>query len=139
MKIALKIIGILIIVFSSLYLLFCLLIMSMSESYGINAPTSIVLVPIIILSVGIILTILSSKNDVNKKELEEYRRFKQQEREIYYRYADSKGTSINEYLMDDRTKLVTYYDRMPSSYRKKLVEYADTLYRRFESEQYTKK
>lgn len=86
--------------------------------------------------IGILLGIVIMFSGKKDEEYEAYKRMKEQERAFYYRYSNAKGTPIEEYLMDDRTKLITYYDRMPPKYQKQLLDRADTLYRRYESEKY---
>lgn len=93
------------------------------------------------LIIGIVMIAGSSgiKGNINKfdmQEFEEFKRYQEQQRRIYYRNANAQGKPIGEYLMDDKTKLVTYYDRMPTAYKDKLVNYADKLYREFENEEY---
>lgn len=91
---------------------------------------------------GVVGGILMSANTTSRQErqdYEDYKRMRQQENAIYYRFKDAKGKPIEEYLMDPRTKLITYYDRMPQKYKQKLLDSADTLYRRWENEEYTTK
>ncbi len=93
---------------------------------------------IIAIIIGIYLVSSSNTND-NKKETYVQHQYTEEERKIYFRNADYKAKPITEYQMDERTKMITYYDRMPFSYQKKLSDYADTLYRRYENEEYLKK
>lgn len=86
--------------------------------------------------IGILLSIVIMASGKKDEEYEAYKRMKEQERAVYFRYANAKGTPIEEYLMDDRTKLITYYDRMPPKYQKQLIDKADLLYRKFENEKY---
>lgn len=91
---------------------------------------------------GVVGGILMSENTTSnseKQEFEDYKRMKQQEQAIYYRYANAKGTPIEEYTMDDRTKVMVYYDRLPLKYQKKIVDEVDRIYRQFENDFYTKK
>lgn len=127
------ILGIIATAISSVILLFCLIILS--AGLFTTATLKYTMFSLFCLVLGII-AIATSGNSREKQEFEEYKRIKEQERAIYYRYANAKGTPIEEYMMDDRTKLITYYDRMPPKYQKQLLDRADTLYRRFENEKY---
>jgi len=140
MKIALQIIGILIICISGIFLLLSLLVISTgNQSEDIM---KIAFYSIVGLIIGIFTTAGSSsiqqnnKKSFDKQEFEEFKRYQEQQRQILYRNANAHGKPISEYLMDDRTKLVTYYDRMSANYKSKLVNYADTLYRNYENEEY---
>lgn len=142
MKIALQIMGILIICISGIFLLLSLIVLSTgNQNENIIQMTFYSIVGLII---GIYTTARTSdipqnnKQSFNRQEFEEFKRYQEQQRKILYRNADAHGKPLSEYLMDDRTKLVTYYDRMPSEYKNKLVNYADTLYRNYENEEYLK-
>ena len=137
MKTAKLIIGILITVFSSLYLLYSISIYLMAYSYDVDLPYSILLIPITILVVGICLIVSANKKE--KAPTYVQHQYTEEERKIYFRNADYKAKPITEYQMDERTKMITYYDRMPSRYQKMLSDYADVLYRRYENEEYLKK
>lgn len=139
MKIALRILGILII-----GILFFPLIVTFYSLLSGNINDNVIkifLISIIGVIIGILLIYysLNKTQNFNKFDMQEFEAFKQyqeQQRRIYYRNANAQGKPLSEYLMDDRTKLVTYYDRMPTSYKDKLVNYADKLYRDFENEEY---
>jgi hypothetical protein len=139
MKVALQVFGILIVIGSGLILIVMLLALStgnMSENV-----LTMLMYSVIGLIIGIVMIAGSSgiKGNINKfdmQEFEEFKRYQEQQRRIYYRNANAQGKPIGEYLMDDKTKLVTYYDRMPTAYKDKLVNYADKLYREFENEEY---
>ena len=91
---------------------------------------------------GIIGGVLMSANTTSnqeRQEYEDYKRMRRQENEIYYRFKDSKGTPFEEYNMDDRTKLMVYYDRLPPNLKKKIVDDVDRMYRQFVNDLYTKK
>lgn len=139
MKIALQILGILIVVGSGLVLIVALLALSTGNTS--ESVLTLLMYSAIGLIIGIVMIAGSSsvKNNINKFDMQEYEEFKQyqeQQRRIYYRNANAQGKPLSEYLMDDKTKLVTYYDRMPTAYKDKLVNYADKLYREFENEEY---
>lgn len=89
--------------------------------------------------IGFVLMTANTTSRQERQDYEDYKRMRQQENAIYYRFKDAKGKPIEEYLMDPRTKLITYYDRMPQKYKQKLLDSADTLYRRWENEEYTTK
>lgn len=139
MKVALQVFGILIVIGSGLILIVMLLALStgnMSENV-----LTMLMYSVIGLIIGIVMIAGSSgiKGNINKfdmQEFEKFKRYQEQQRRIYYRNANAQGKPIGEYLMDDKTKLVTYYDRMPTAYKDKLVNYADKLYREFENEEY---
>ena len=139
MKVALQVFGILIVIGSGLILIVMLLALStgnMSENV-----LTMLMYSVIGLIIGIVMIAGSSgiKGNINKfdmQEFEEFKRYQEQQRRIYYRNANAQGKPIGEYLMDDKTKRVTYYDRMPTAYKDKLVNYADKLYREFENEEY---
>lgn len=135
MNTARKIIGIIVTSISGVLLLLLLLILS----YGIINENLIKYMVYSMLGVIIGVILIAMPNNKDRMEYEEYKRMKQQERAQLYRYADAKGKPITEYLMDDRTKLITYYDRLPSKYKHQLIEKADLLYRKFENEQYLEK
>lgn len=91
---------------------------------------------------GLIGGILMSANTTSRQErqdYEDYKRARQAENAIYYRYKDAKGTPFEEYNMDDRTKLMVYYDRLPPEIKKKIVDDVDRMYRKFINELYTKR
>lgn len=134
MKTTKFVIGIILTSFSGFFLLVFLVTLS-TGILQYEETFLYIIYSILALIVGIAL-ITSSNNDIDKQEYEEFKRMKEQERAIYYRYANAKGTPIQEYMMDDRTKLITYYDRMPEKYKRQLLERADTLYRRSENEKY---
>lgn len=125
--------GIIATAISSVILLFCLIMFT--AGIFTSVTLNYTLFSLICLIIGII-AIATSGNNIDRKDFEEYKRMKEQERAIYYRYANARGTPIQEYMMDDRTKLITYYDRMPDKYKRQLLERADTLYRRSENEKY---
>lgn len=92
-----------------------------------------------IIGIIIIASSSSTKDSTAKfdmQEFEEFKRYQEQQRQIYYRNANAQGKPISEYLMDDRTKLITYYDRMSQDYKSQLVNYADSLYRKYENQEY---
>lgn len=139
MKIALQILGILIVIGSGLVLIVALLALSTGNKS--ESVLTLLMYSAIGLIIGIVMIAGSSsmKSNINKFDMQEYEEFKQyqeQQRRIYYRNANAQGKPLSEYLMDDKTKLVTYYDRMPTAYKDKLVNYADKLYREFENEEY---
>ncbi len=139
MKIALQILGILIVIGSGLVLIVALLALSTGNTS--ESVLTLLMYSAIGLIIGIVMIAGSSsmKSNINKFDMQEYEEFKQyqeQQRRIYYRNANAQGKPLSEYLMDDKTKLVTYYDRMPTAYKDKLVNYADKLYREFENEEY---
>ena len=136
MKTAKLVIGILIVVFSSIFLLLCgfiLISTNMNEvalKYTFYSAIGII--------IGVFL-ICSSESKNEKAPTYVQHQYTEEERRIYFRNANAHGKPITEYQMDERTKMITYYDRMPYSYQKKLSDYADTLYRRYENEEYLKK
>lgn len=134
MKVALQVFGILIIVCSGFMLLAALL------SPATKSTTEILSYSIIGLIIGIVMVISSSNTQTTNKfdiqEFEEFKRYQEQQKQIYYRNANAQGKPISEYLMDDRTKLITYYDRMSQDYKSQLVNYADNLYRKYENQEY---
>lgn len=138
MNIGKKVLGIFLIIVSVLALfLIGFSIMTGKEITDTEIITSVVL--LIFLILGIVAACDKSPDRrKDRQEYEEFLRMKEQERRVLYRNADYQCKSIDEYLMDDRTKLVTYYDRMPQSYKSKLVSYAETLYRNFENEEFMK-
>lgn len=93
---------------------------------------------VIAIIVGIVLLTVKGENENDRQEFEEYKRMKMQERDMLYRYRDAKGTPIEEYQMDERTRLITYYDRLPYEYKKKIFDEADRLYRKYENDKYSK-
>lgn len=139
MKVALQVFGILIVIGSGLILIVMLLALStgnMSENV-----LTMLMYSVIGLIIGIVMIAGSSavKGNINKfdmQEFEEFKRYQEQQRRIYYRNANAQGKPIGEYLMDDRTKLITYYDRMSQDYKSQLINYADTLYRKYENQKY---
>lgn len=110
------ILGIIATVISSIILLFCLILMA--AGIITSSVASYTFLSIFVLVMGII-AIATSGNGIDKQAYEEYKRMKQQEQAIYYRFKDAKGTPIEEYTMDDRTKVMVYYDRLPPKYQKK--------------------
>lgn len=143
MKTAVQVIGIIIISLSGFFLLISFLILATgNQSETLMKMTFYSLVGVII---GIYTTVRASsipqndRKNFDRQEFEEFKRYQEQQRQILYRNADAHGKPLSEYLMDDRTKLITYYDRMPSEYKSKLVNYADTLYRNYENEEYIKR
>ena len=139
MKIALQVFGILIIIVSGLLLIASLLVSSTGNtSDNIITLLSYSIIGIII---GIVMiagssSMRSGTSKFDMQEFEEFKRYQEQQRQIYYRNANAQGKPISEYLMDDRTKLITYYDRMSQDYKSQLVNYADTLYRKYENHEY---
>lgn len=89
--------------------------------------------------VGGILMSANTTSNQERQEYEDYKRMKRQETAMYYRFKDAKGKSIEEYTMDDKTKLMVYYERLPPKYQKKVLDEVDRIYRQFESDLYTKK
>lgn len=130
------ILGIIATVISSVLLLMFLIIMSVGVFS--SSIASYALFSIIVLILGII-AIATSGNSVDRQAFEEYKRMKQQEQAIYYRYANAKGKPLEEYTMDDRTKVMVYYDRLPPKYQKKILDEVDRIYRQFERDLYTKR
>lgn len=138
MKTAKLVIGLLLTICSSLYLLLYLVAFLLTTCFGINNVTFPTLItPIIILTIGIFLIVSANKKEKSTTYVQH--QYTEEERKIYFRNANAHGKPITEYQMDERTKMITYYDRMPYSYKKKLSDYADTLYRRYENEEYLKK
>ncbi len=135
MKVAKIILGTIILIFSAICLVYSMLLMVMENIQGLQPNPALLIFSVISLIIGITL-IATSNKEKDLKEFEEFKRMKELERQMYYRYSNAQGKPISEYLMDDRTKLVTYYDRMPTAYKDKLVNYADKLYRDFENEEY---
>lgn len=129
------VIGILLTVISGTILMICLILLMVGRItneqllYGFYSVLGLI--------VGIVL--ISTSGSRERQEFEEYKRMRQNEEAMYYRYANAKGKPIEEYTMDDRTKVMVYYDRLPPKYQKKIVEDVDRIYRQFESELYTKK
>lgn len=129
------VIGILLTVISGTILMICLFLLMVGRItneqllYGFYSVLGLI--------VGIVL--ISTSGSRERQEFEEYKRMRQNEEAMYYRYANAKGKPIEEYTMDDRTKVMVYYDRLPPKYQKKIVEDVDRIYRQFESELYTKK
>ena len=137
MKTLKLIIGVTLIVVSSIIIL---LIFFLTLLFGADEQSiKFAIYSIIMLSIGIILLAYKGENNNERQEFEEYKRMKMQEREMLYRYKDARGTPIEEYTMDDRVKLIVYYDRLPYDYKKKLVDDADRYYRRYESDKYLNK
>lgn len=130
------ILGIIATVISSIILLFCLILMA--AGIITSSVASYTFLSIFVLVMGII-AIATSGNGIDKQAYEEYKRMKQQEQAIYYRFKDAKGTPIEEYTMDDRTKVMVYYDRLPPKYQKKIVDDVDRIYRQFQNDLYTKR
>ncbi|MBD5145007.1 MAG: hypothetical protein HDT21_03710 [Ruminococcus sp.] len=128
MKIFMKILGILLIIINSIGLLWGLNILGMAASYGTNVSPATLMIYFIPLIIGIILVVKSNGRKDNNKHI----KFNQNQQI----YSEAQGKPISEYLMDDRTKLVTYYDRMPQDYKSQLVNYADKLYRNYENQEY---
>lgn len=89
--------------------------------------------------IGIIFMSTNTTSNAEKQEYENYKRMREQEMAMYYRFANAKGTPIEEYTMDDRTKVMVYYDRLPPKYQKKIVDDVDRIYRQFENDLYTKR
>lgn len=139
MKIVLRILGILIIGILGLPLI--VTVYSLLTGNINDNVIKLFMFSIIGVIIGIVLIYYSSNktqnlNKFDMQEFEEFKQYQEQQRRIYYRNANAQGKPLSEYLMDDRTKLVTYYDRMPTAYKDKLVNYADKLYRDFENEEY---
>lgn len=139
MKIALQILGILIVIGSGLILIVALL--ALSSGNMSDSVITLLVYSIIGLIIGIVMlagssSMRSNTNKFDVQEFEEFKRYQEQQKQIYYRNANAQGKPLSEYLMDDRTKLVTYYDRMPQNYKSQLVEYADRLYRNYENQEY---
>ena len=130
------ILGIIATVISSVLLLMFLIIMSAGVIS--SSIASYTIFSLIVLIFGII-AIATSGNSVDRQAFEEYKRMKQQEQAMYYRYANAKGTPIEEYTMDDRTKIMVYYDRLPPKYQRKVLDEVDRIYRQFENDLYTKR
>lgn len=61
MKIIMRIIGILLILFNSLYILWVMLMFGMAKSYGISVSPAIIIIYIIPLIIGIVLVKKSKK------------------------------------------------------------------------------
>lgn len=131
------IIGIVILIISIVTLLPFLLMVANGDTYEENYKY--MLYSVIGIVIGIALMSANSTSNSEKQEFEDYKRMKQQEQAIYYRYANAKGTPIEEYTMDDRTKVMVYYDRLPLKYQKKIIDEVDRIYRQFENDLYTKK
>lgn len=139
MKIVLQIFGILIVIGSGLILLASLLALSSGNTS--DNVISLLTYSVISVIIGTVMIAGSSsmKNHANSfdmREFEEFKRYQEQQRQVYYRNANAQGKPIGEYLMDDRTKLITYYDRMPQNYKSELIDYADRLYRKYENQEY---
>lgn len=128
--------GIIATAISSVILLFCLILIT--ANVFTSTTMSYAIFSLIVLIFGII-AIATSGNSVDRQAFEEYKRMKQQEQAIYYRFKDARGKPIEEYTMDDRTKVMVYYDRLPLKYQKKIVDEVDRIYRQFENDRYTKK
>ena len=89
--------------------------------------------------IGIALMLANTTNEREKQKFENYKRMKQQEQAMYYRYANAQGKPIEDYTMDERTKLMVYYDRLPPKYQKKILYEVDRIYRQLQSDLYTKR
>lgn len=128
MKAVRIILGTIILIFSAVCLVSSMLIFNLA----------LLVFSLISLIIGIALIATSNKEKDFKdfKEFEEFKRYQEQQRQMYYRYSNAQGKPISEYLMDERTKLITYYDRLPSKFKKELADYADKLYRDYENEEY---
>lgn len=139
MKIALQVFGILIIIGSGLVIIVALLALSTGNTS--DNVLKLLIYSVIGIIIGIIMvagstSIKDSTSKFDMQEFEEFKRYQEQQRQIYYRNANAQGKPISEYLMDDRTKLITYYDRMSQDYKSQLVNYADSLYRKYENQEY---
>lgn len=138
MKTAKLIIGILLITIPAILFLLCSL--ALICSFIQEEDIKYLFYFIVAIIIGIYL-VASADNEKENKKAPTYvqHQYTEEERKIYFRNADYKAKPITEYQMDERTKMITYYDRMPFRYQKMLSDYADTLYRRYENEEYLKK
>lgn len=131
------IIGIIILSVSGL--IFIALLMMIYTGGGSELEYKYMVYSVIGIVTGIVLMSANTTSNKEKQEFEDYKRMKQQEMAIYYRYANAKGTPLEEYTMDDRTKVMVYYDRLPPKYQKKILDEVDRIYRQFERDLYTKR
>lgn len=131
------IIGI-IIFFISVIIFFTLLSM-IAKGDGSEEEFKYMLYSVVGVAIGSALIFSNSTSKQERQEYEDYKRMKRQENAMYYRFKDAKGTPFEEYNMDDRTKLMVYYDRLPPNIKKKIVDDVDRIYRQFVNDLYTKK
>lgn len=89
--------------------------------------------------IGFVLMTANTTSKQERQDYEDYKRARAQEKAIYYRYKDAKGTPFEEYNMDDKTKLTVYYDRLPYDLKKKVIDDVDRIYRKYINDLYTKK
>lgn len=140
MKTLKLVMGLLITIGSSIYLLFCISIFAMATSYGTTIPSfygMYLFIPILFLLLGIYL--IASSNNKDNEELKQYREQEQKQREIYYRNRNYKAKSADFYLMKPKEKLEYYYDILPEEYQQKVVDYAERLHRQLENLPYEPK
>lgn len=137
MKTFKMIIGIIITVASSVYLMFSLSILSMANSYGTKSPFIILGLPVAFLVLGIYLIVAANKEESN--ELKRYKQQEQQQREIYYRNRDYKAKDSRFYLMTPKEKLEYTYESLPERERQKVLDYAESLLRQIENQKYEPK
>lgn len=135
MKTILKIIGILMVIFSSIHLIFCFMMINMSKSYGIETKSSIAFIPVFTIIIGIILIVMSNKT-ISDKDYKEYKVYKEQRERIYYDHKDYECKRYDEYLMSPQERLNKIYSELPSTEQQKIVQYAESVYKRHESERY---
>lgn len=131
------VLGILITIGSSIYFLFALSIISMGISYGTKIPTTLLLLPIAFLILGIYL--ITSSNKAERNELKRYRQQEQQQREIYYPNRNYKAKNSSFYLMTPKQKLEYTYDRLPEKEQEKVRVYAENLLKQIENQKYEQK
>ena len=88
--------GIIATAISSVILLFCIILIT--ANVFTSTTMSYALFSLIVLILGII-AIATSGNSVDRQAFEEYKRMKQQEQDMYYRYANAQGKPIEEYTI----------------------------------------
>lgn len=137
MKTLKLVLGILITIGSSIYFMFCLSMLSMTNSYGIKVPVIYLWIPIALLVFGICLIVSSCKEE--SEELKRYRAQEQREREALYPNRNYKAKNSSFYLMTPKEKLEYAYDRLPEKEQEKVQRYAETLLREIENQKYNQK
>lgn len=137
MKALKLILGIILIVTSSVYFMYCISIFSMAKTYGTEINTMILIIPFGFIILGIYLIVSASKDE--SEELKRYRQQEQQQRAALYPNRNYKAKNSEFYLMTPKQKLEYTYDRLPEKEQQKVLDYAESLMKMIENQKYEPK
>lgn len=91
---------------------------------------------IIFVIVGGAIAFLIIKSVDDSRRIKQYEEERKKQREIYYNHRNYECKRYDEYLMSPQERLNKIYSELPTKEQQKIVQYAESVYKRQESERY---